>query len=126
MATKTQTTKKAAERFNDVKFVSYNLTKDQTKELKAMPYELADIDTTFLRLLQEGYKVTFRWDEYNQCYACWLIPSGDTHDNAGYILAARGSTPIKALKQAGYIHWNVFEQLWSEWYQAKNGEEIDD
>jgi len=126
MATKSQTTKKTVERFNDVKFVSYNLTKDQIKELKSMPFELADIDTTFLRLLQEEYKVTFRWDDYNQCYACWLIPSGDKHVNAGMILSGRGSTPLKALKQALYIHYQIFGGEWGAWRDTSKGEDIDD
>ena len=126
MSQSTKSNKSKTPRFNEAKFITYSLSKEQTKELKAMPFEMADLDTTFLRLLEEGYKITFRWDEYNQCYACWLIPPNENHPNVGYILSARGSTPVKALKQAGYIHWNIFDKDWSEWYQAKPGEDIDD
>jgi len=112
--------------FSSAKFVTYDLSKEQRAELKGTIWDVETFDTCLTRLNELGYKITFRDDEFNGCKACWLIPTGDNHPNSGYILSGRGSTPLKALKQASYIHYQIFDQEWSEHYLARAGEEMDD
>lgn len=120
------TKNKAKERFNDVKFVTYSLSREQAKDLKARDLSLEQLDDTALKLSEAGYKITFRFDDYNQCHACWLIPSMDKVPNFGFILTGRGSTPLKAFKQVCYIHFELFEGDWAEHYIDRNREELDD
>lgn len=112
--------------FDKATFVSYTLSKEQKAELKKSTFTFDQMDSEMLRLAEAGYKITFRDDDYNSCKACWLIPTGDNHDNAGMILSGRGSTPLKALKQAMYIHYQVFDGQWGEWRNEERGEDLDD
>jgi len=112
--------------FAKATFVSYTLSKEQKAELKKSVFSFDEIDSAMLRLAEEGYKITFRDDEFNDCKACWLIPFGEKHPNEGMILSGRGSTPLKALKQAMYIHYQVFDSEWGEWRNEAKGEELDD
>jgi len=112
--------------FPQATFVSYTLSEDQRKELKKTLFSFDEIDSQMLKLLEEDYKITFRPDTFNKCHACWLIPAGDKHSNAGMILSGRGSTPLKALKQALYIHYQIFDGEWGAWRDTSKGEDIDD
>lgn len=112
--------------FDRATFVSYTLSKEQKAELKATQFTLEQMDSQMLKLEEGGYKITFRPDEFNSCHAAWIIPTGEKHPNAGMILSGRGSTPLKALKQAMYIHYQVFDGEWGEWRNEAKGEDLDD
>jgi len=123
-------TKKAAEKATsagklvsgDVVWVNYNLTDEQRAELKASSF---DCDNALLRLCEENYKITVSYDAFAKCFACFLIPKGNEHKHTGMILSGRGSTPIKAIKQTAYIHWNIYDGDWSD-YARPTSREIDD
>lgn len=115
-------TERPVKKDSGVSWVNYTLSTDQKAELKAQTF---DFDNALLRLTEEGLKVTIAYDDYNECYSCYLIPKNPDHPNAGCILSGRGSTPIKAVKQAAYIHWNIFDCDWSDARQSKR-EELDD
>lgn len=92
-------------------WVNYNLSDEQKAELKAQTF---DFENALLKLTEEDLKVTISYDDYNECYSCFLIPKNQTDPNFGCILSGRGSTPVKAVKQAAYIHWNIFDANWSD------------
>jgi hypothetical protein len=117
---------KNAPQFDKATFVSYTLSKEQRSELKATVFTLDQMDSQMLKLEEEGYKITFRPDDFNSCHAAWIIPTGDKHPNSGMILSGRGSTPLKALKQALYIHYQVFDSEWGDWRNEAKGEDLDD
>jgi hypothetical protein len=98
---------------------------EQKKEIKAWLPTFDEIDNLLLKLCEEGYRVTLRFDDRNDAFACWINPTGDEHLNAGLTLSGRGSTPLKALKQALYIH-NLFEGDWANNYAQFKQEDLDD
>jgi len=112
--------------FDESKFLSYSLTKEQQAELKKTTMSADDYDNMLLRLEEDGYKITGRYDDFNKAFACWIMPVEKKHPNYGYILTGRGSTPLKAIKQAAYIHYTIFDQDWPAHYEGKRTEEIDD
>lgn len=113
---------RTAKKDSGVSWVNYTLSADQKADLKSQTF---DFDNALLRLTEEGMKVTIAYDDFNECYSCYLIPKSPDHANAGCILSGRGSTPIKAVKQAAYIHWNIFDGDWSDARQSRR-EELDD
>jgi len=118
--------KAETKRFNDVVFISYELTKQQREHLKGTEWLMEHNDQALSSLLEQEYKVTFRWDNYNECFACWIIPPGEKSPNYGYILTGRGSSPTKALKQVFYIHEVLFERAWASHTQSRDIKELDD
>lgn len=122
----TTSSKGKAPRFNDVVFISYPLSKEQTDEIKRASWDLDDLDNALITFAEQDYKVTTSYDDYSSCYACFITPKGDKHRNAGFILTGRGSSPHKAIKQAYYVHVSLFDGDWSGWRDDRRNAEIDD
>ena len=112
--------------FGDVSFITYDLPKDDKTACKAWLTTLDDFDNTLLRFEQEGFKVSSKWDTRNDCYAAFVTPDETNTGLKGFILTGRGSTPCKAIKNAMYQHYFVFQQNWADWYEHNEREEIDD
>lgn len=110
----------------DVIFINWNLSPAQKKELKAAAFTLDWADTQFIRLADEGYKVSLQFDTYNECYSCFITTRDKEHVNAGYILTGRGTTPLKAFKQAVYIGFHIMEGEFARYSTLEGREEIDD
>lgn len=107
-------------------FVQYELSKEQQASCKAWSFTGDDASDALDKLVQASYKITFRFDERNNCPACWIIAEKENVMNPNMILSGRGSTPIKAFKQACFKHFILFEGVWGEYVRKKETEEIDD
>lgn len=110
----------------DVTFINWNLTPAQKKELKAAPLDLDWVDTQEIRLCDEGYKISYQRDDWNNCYSCFITVREKEHVNAGFILTGRGSTPLKAFKQAVYIGFHIMEGEFARYSTLTTKDEIDD
>lgn len=112
--------------FGDSKFINYSLDEAQKSALKALPYDaeqcLLDLD----RVTNSGYKVSFSWDDYGQCYSCFWTRRDAKHVNSGFVLTSRGSTVLKAFKQAMYLHYDLFDEQWADYYQRPTEKVLDD
>ena len=115
-----------AQRFNDVQFVNWSLSADEKSACKAWLNEQGDMDSAVSALIEAGYKITVSWDKYRLCYTASIVPTPDARSNQGYILTGKGSTALKAAKQALYIHYHVMDQDWASYSTATNAEELDD
>lgn len=95
-------------------FVRVTLEETHRADIRRNPLSVEAIDDALAKLFDDGYKLSSRYDEYSQCVTAWLIAPEDTGANAGRILAGRGSTYSKALRQLLYIHFVMAEdQVWS-------------
>jgi hypothetical protein len=115
-----------AKRFNDVVFVNWSLSAEEKASCKAWLINLEDLDDALLKLVEGGYKTTLSWDTYRECFTASIVPTEDSDPNKGYILTGKGSTPLKAVKQACYIHWHVMDGNWSSYAKQAEREELDD
>ena len=113
-------------RFNNVVFVNWSLSVEEKAACKAWINTWEDLDDGLSLLIQEGYKATFSWDAYRSCFTASLIPTSDAKSNAGYILSGKGSTPLKAVKQALFVHYKIMDGEWASYSTATNAEELDD
>jgi len=106
-------------------FINYPLSAEQKKEIKAWHPDLEEIDDLLLKLCEAGYRITLRYDDRSSAFAAWVNPSGEDNPNNGFTLSGRGSTPLKAIKQALYIH-NLFEGDWAGNYRQFKEDDLDD
>lgn len=112
--------------FEPAQFINVPLSPEQKAEIKAWLNSLEELDDALLKTCDSGYKVTIRYDDRNECFAAWIAPIDPGHANSGFILSGRGSTPLKAFKQAYYIHAHLFEGDWAGNYKDFREGEIDD
>lgn len=118
--------RKPTARFNDVVFINWSLTVEEKQHVKAWTPTLAELDDIALKIIQESCKITYGYDTRGNTYTCSLVPQEEHKTNKGYILVGRGSTPFKALKQAIYIHANIFGGDWSSYSKGGGHEDLDD
>lgn len=109
----------------DVTFINYNLSKAEKASIKAWEFPQEVYEDLMVKLTQGNYKITTSYDAYSESYQAFLIPTKDNPQHQGFILAGRGSTPIKAFKQACWIHYKLLKEDWSL-YQRPGTMEIDD
>jgi len=112
--------------YEQATFIQVELSDAEREKCKAWDYDELTAFTDIENLMADGYKVTFRWDEYSECQACWILPAKDDPLNAGLILTGRGSTPHKAFKQAMYKHEVLFERAWPREKDTRGKRVIDD
>lgn len=112
--------------FEPAEFINVPLSAEQKAELRAWLPDFGEIDDALLKTCESGYKITLRFDDRNECFACWLSPVDPGNANTGLILSGRGSTPLKAVKQALYIHNRLFEGDWAGNYKDYREAELDD
>jgi len=113
-------------RFNDVTFINWALTVEQKAELKQYAPDAEEIDDLETEIIQENNKITRSYDDFGACYTCSIVPTAKHKTNYGYILVGKGSTPLKAFKQAVYIHKSIFNGDWSTYSTGSRSEEMDD
>lgn len=118
-------TKSSKQPFAASEFINFPLSAEQKKEIKSWQPTFEEIDDDLLKLTQAGYRVTLKWDDRSEAYACWINPVGEEHPNIGLTLSGRGSSPLKALKQALYID-RLFDGDWAGNYKSFKEEELDD
>lgn len=117
---------KGGNRFNDAVFINWSLSADEKATVKGWQPTADELDDIALKIIQESCKITFGYDERGNAFTCSLVPQQGHKTNKGYILVGRGSTPIKAFKQAVFIHTSVFHGDWSSYSTGQIGEEMDD
>lgn len=113
-------------RFNDVKFINWSLNDEEKAACKAWVLTVEDFDNALTSLLQSGYKITQSFDENRSVYTGSIIPTQNAKSNQGFILAGKGSTPLKAIKQALYIHFHIMGEEWASYSLAGSTEQMDD
>ena len=118
--------KKKSQSTGQAQFINYTLNKDERAACKAWLPTLDEMDNAALRLAEEGYKCSLKWDDFSSSFAAFVTASDPTNPNAAFILSGRGSTPLKALKQAMYLHWYVTEGNWAIAYRPPQRDELDD
>jgi hypothetical protein len=124
--TKSEGFRSKTPRFNDAKFVNYELDKAQAETLKGHSNDGTEILSSVDSLLDDGYRLSVKFDEYSNCYSAFLQPIKPEGKNGGFILTGRGSSVLKAIKQCLYKHFVCLEGDWSEYVERRGETIIDD
>jgi hypothetical protein len=115
-----------APRFNNAEFVQLELTDDQAKQLKAETVSAESLFDSMERMIDDGYKFTFKYDSYGDCVGVWCQPTDDGSENSGCILTGRGSSAGKAIKQLLFKHHILLQGSWRAHAQGRNRIVLDD
>lgn len=99
-----------------VTFVNYDMPDGEKKQYKKW---LGDQNEGTLlelvaRLLETGYAVSIKHDEYNDCEASYLTTSQEGNPNKALILSGRGRSVVTALANVLFKHFVLFDAQWPE------------
>jgi hypothetical protein len=89
----------AFRRNSDVEFINLELDTTQIGEYRQWRQDLGDVSSVWAEVLEEGYRVNTKYDDYSGSYAAFIIPS-EQSENFGYILTGRGGNPYRAVSEA--------------------------
>ena len=117
-----------AVRWNDNEFVRLELNEAQKAECKAWCSELGELDAIVGQFIDDGYRVSVKYDSYSSAYGSFgqLATDDGKHQNSHLVLTGRGSTPLKAIKQMLYKHVHILEGSWGDEVSARYSDAIDD
>lgn len=117
--------RKPATRYSGVEseFVNLELSKEQTTAMRLWRNDFEEVMAAWAELLEEGYRVNTKYDDYSTAYAAFVIP-GEGSDNSGYILTGRGGDPYRAVCEALYKHKFLLPGGWASY--PKRERQIDD
>lgn len=108
-------------------FININLSEEDRAKIKSSPTDEKLLLLTMEGMIKEGYKFSFSWDNYSQCFQVIGTRSAKDHPDYGILLSGRGSSPIKAYKQWLYmVSTYIGEDGWSEAMDGTSRYTVDD
>jgi hypothetical protein len=73
------------------------------------------------KLLDDGYKLSAKYDSYSDAYACFIQATSPDNRNTGFILTGRSRSGSMAILAAVYRHYVLFEGDWPTDVTRKDG-----
>lgn len=111
---------------NSAVFIQYELTKEDVAVLKREFVPKFETAAAIISLVSDGYKITFKWDDRNDCASVFLFPPPNDKTKSGLVLTGRGSTANSALIEVCFKHWTCFDTNWPTREDAKKSKSWDD
>jgi len=101
----------------DSEFINLELDKEQTAAYREWRNDAEAVIDRWTELLEEGYRVNTKYDDYSSSCAVFIIPD-ERSDNYGFILTGRGGNAYRAVSEALFKHVEVLHGVWGN-YQAR-------
>ena len=92
-------------------FINLELTQEEKAALTQFCTTFDELDDLWEQMIDDGYKITAKYDDYSSCYAAFAFPADDA-PVSGHILTGRGRHPSRALRQLFFKHFVVLEKDW--------------
>ena len=93
-------------------YVNWNLSEPHKRAFEKWIAGSPDIDNLVSKVLDSGYTLKLRNDEYFQCMSAGLYCIDPKSDSAGWNLSMRAGTWFKALERLLYVHYIAFNEVW--------------
>jgi len=112
---------------NDVQFLNYTFNKDESERYKKWRDEqtIETLNECIEGLCDHGYSISIKWDNFNDCYACFITQPKSDVSPQSVILTGRGKSGVSAALGAIFRHIHVFEGVWPVETVAKRGTDDD-
>lgn len=94
------------------KFVPGDLTDNEKADVKAWSHWDEAYSDMLDALGNDGIKFSVKLDGRGQGFICFLQPAAQGHRFDGWMLSGRGSTAFKALRQACWRHFVLYDTEW--------------
>lgn len=106
--------KKHAMPLSEYTFVNLHLVSDEVKELLSL-IETDELPLEgFMALVDDGYKLSFSYDEMNDSYVASMTDKRDSSGTYGVILTGRGDSVLNAWYSLAYKHFVKLDGDWTD------------
>jgi len=93
-------------------YIPVYLNDDQKAVIKTALPTGKDILNKLDKYVEDGYRVTVAWDDFNNCVNCSLFDTDVRRPSAGYILSAKHVELLVCLATLVYLHEVVYADGW--------------
>lgn len=93
-------------------YVPVYLDDKAKKAIKANLGTMEQVFDKFTKYVEDGYRLTIGWDDYNECMSASLFDLNHKRPTAGYILAAKHQDLLTAVNTLIYLHEKVYPDGW--------------
>lgn len=93
-------------------YVPVYIDDDTKKAIKAKLGTPKDLLLRLEKYLEDGYKFTLSWDDYNSCISASLFDTDSKRPTGGYILSAKHVDMVVALTTLVHLHEIVYPDGW--------------
>lgn len=100
-------------------FIRHTITNEEKARYDGWGYSDDDLWADIQRLVDSGYSVSFKWDEYNEAHQCSFKCSNKKDVNDGWCMVARAPDIYNAIRLALYKHLVLMEGDWSAWHERE-------
>lgn len=108
-------------------WLNYTMTKDESERFKKWRDDqtIEGLNECLEKLCDDGYSISIKWDNFNECYACFLTQPKLDGSSQSVILTGRGRSAASAALGALFRHFHIFEGVWPVETVAKRGTDDD-
>lgn len=111
--------KKEQVSFDDIVWVINNLPPKDLEVIDDMELDIEHINNFLTEIVENGFSVSFKWDDYSDCHSITLICREKGFNNTGYAFSARGEDFKHCVAIAMYKYFEVAKENLSNLTEVK-------
>lgn len=97
-----------------IEFVNWELTKEEKIAAKDYKLTMTQVFQALERLVTDGFRVSWKRDDYNKCFNCSITEPMETASNSVRCIVSRGPTLEDACRVASFKHFVLLEGDWGK------------
>jgi hypothetical protein len=97
-----------------VEFLNWDLTKEEKIAAKAYEVTLEALMGMLEGLVDDGYRISFKRDDYNKCFNCSFTEAPRVDGSPARCIVSRGPTVGDAVRVACFKHFVLLEGDWGK------------
>lgn len=98
----------------DIEFINWELTKEEKLAAKSYEVPVDHLLVLVEELVDDGYRVSFKRDDYNKCFNCSLTEPARIDGSSSRCIVSRGPTVGDAVRVAMFKHHVLLEGDWGK------------
>lgn len=96
----------------EIEFINWELTKEEKEAAKSFPMTAQTVFSALERLIDDGYRVSFKRDYYNKCFNVSLTEPERAGIKVCRCIVSRGPSVIDAARVAAFKHFELLQGDW--------------
>lgn len=107
-------------------FINHNMTVAEKKKFDEWSTAIPTDELFGLldQIVDDGYVVSCKVDDYNHCYTCSLTCRNTNSENFGFVLSGRAPTPVNALYVSLFKHFVLLAGDWIAFHERQKEQSV--
>jgi len=98
----------------EIEFLNWELSPEEKTAAKAYEIDSNSVFEALERLIDDGYRVSFKRDDFNKCFNVSLTEPADNGRKVCRCIVSRGPTVLNAARIACFKHFELLEGDWGK------------